>query len=112
MENITEVLDKLKNFLESNTVTGKPILVNETTTVIPLTKIMFGMGTAVFGQKDAIGLGGSVEPIGFLAVSGDKVTFITTTDKSALSTRIVDLAEHIANKIIPDKTTDDSAPIE
>ena len=107
MENITEVLEKLKTFLESNTVTGKPIIVNENTTVIPLTKIMFGMGTAVFGQKDAIGLGGSIEPVGFLAVTGDSVTFITTTDKSALSTRIVDLAEHIANKIIPDKKSEE-----
>lgn len=107
MENITEVLEKLKNFLESNTVTGKPIIVNDSITVIPLTKIMFGMGTAVFGQKDAVGLGGSVEPIGFLTIVDNKVSFITTTDKSAFTTRLVDLAEHVANKILPDDESAD-----
>ena len=103
MEQSSEILQNLKSFVESKTVTGEPIKINDKITVIPFTKISFGLGTGTLDGKSAVGLGGAVAPVGFMVINGDDVSFITTTEKSSFPAKIADLAQEIAGKFISKK---------
>ena len=92
-----EALSKVKDIIDSSTVIGNPICVNDTT-IIPITKVTVGYvaGGGEYSQnippKNALkeypfaggsSAGVSVKPIGFLIGKDDNFKFISVDSKNA-----------------------------
>ncbi|MEG1608416.1 MAG: spore germination protein GerW family protein [Clostridia bacterium] len=91
---LSNCIENIKNVIESENVVAKPIFINDTTYIIPMSKITVGFasGGGEYGemQKDdnlpfAGGNGGglSITPIGVLVGSQGKHNFIKLTEKES-----------------------------
>jgi uncharacterized spore protein YtfJ len=105
---IKAVLSELKVAINSKTVIGDPISV-QNWTVIPVTKVSFGFGAGGGeGKKDSVGFGGgsgggaTIEPTAFIAVSPNEVKLFSLKGKDTVWEKIlnVDTAEKIYQKIM------------
>ncbi|MCL1830157.1 MAG: sporulation protein YtfJ [Oscillospiraceae bacterium] len=101
-------LEKLKEISGSDTIVGDPIALDETTTVIPVSKVTFGFAGAggEFGKssKDnfGVGTGGgvSVTPIAFLVKDQAGVRLIQLVDsKSSTVDNIIRTVPEVVNKV-------------
>ena len=91
-------LAKIKDIIDVNTIVGNPIVCNDGTMIIPITKVSVGFvaGGGEYSQnippknaqKEYPFAGGSsagfsISPIGFLIGSGEKLKLITIDNKSS-----------------------------
>jgi len=114
---IKTVLSELKVAINSKTVIGDTITV-QNWTVIPVTKVSFGFGAGGGeGKKDSTGFGGgsgggaTIEPTAFIAVSPQEVKLFSLKGKETVWEKIlnVETAEKIYKKLMGLK---DEAPEE
>jgi len=97
----------IKDMVDVNTVIGEPVQASSGATIIPISRVSFGYVTAggdlaaqeapakVSQQADfpfagGSGAGVSVQPVGFLVVSGDSVRMLPATCQS-VADRMVEL---------------------
>lgn len=95
---IKNAMEKLKNLVETNTVVGSPIKLDNNQTIIPVSKINVGFvagGGEVKCNLKKIksenypfaggsGSGFNITPIGFLVINNDKIEFIAVDKMSVL----------------------------
>ncbi len=104
-------LDKIKQMVDVNTVVGTPINTPNGTTVIPISKVMYGFasGGSEFNPKKAenknlfgggSGAGVTITPIAFIAVTKDDVKLLNVTDFKDSQDRAVGLVPEILDKIL------------
>ncbi len=76
-------IEKIKDLVDTSTVIGEPIKINDKITVIPISKVTYGFasGGSDFPSKNAKelfggagGAGITVSPVAFLVVNDDMVT--------------------------------------
>lgn len=104
-------MEGLKGMIDSNTIVGKPVITEDGTTIIPITRISvgYGMGGWNYGdekpenaKKDGItaGTGGgvTVQPVGFLVVSDGDVKLINVNSVTPLE-KICDVLPDAINAI-------------
>ncbi len=117
---IKTVLSELKVAINSKTVIGDPITV-QNWTVIPVTKVSFGFGAGGGeGKKDSVGFGGgsgggaTIEPTAFIAVSPSEVKLFSLKGKETVWEKIlnVETAEKIYKKLmgIKEESAEDKSP--
>lgn len=101
-------LQKLKEISASDTIVGEPIVLENNTKVIPISKITFGFAGAggEFGKssKDnfGVGTGGgvSVTPIAFLVSESTGVRLIQMVDsKSSTVDNLIRTVPEVVNKV-------------
>ncbi|NQT27933.1 sporulation protein [candidate division KSB1 bacterium] len=103
-ELVQSLLKQIKDMIQTETVIGKPIKVDDTT-LIPVSKISVGFG-AMGGKlsegkkKDGEGTGGgvSVEPIAFIVIQENRVELISLRESKSDLSKIIDLVPQIAQK--------------
>lgn len=96
-------MSSIKDMVDVNTVVGHPVQTASGGTIIPISRVTFGYMTAggdLCGKpaKDApdfpfaggSGAGVSVQPVGFLVLSGDTVRMLPATC-ATVADRVVDL---------------------
>jgi uncharacterized spore protein YtfJ len=109
LENVAAVLlDKLKNIAQTDTVVGKPIVV-EGATLVPVSRVSLGFGLGGAGSKaDMGGSGGglSVEPIAFIVVQGQETKIVSLSKDKNLVSKVVDLVPDVLALIRKDKDKD------
>ena len=98
-------IDKIRQMVDSSTIIGDPIKVDDTTTIIPVSRVTFGfaaggsdVGASPSKQASGGGSGAgvSVTPVAFLVVSGGNVRTVQLVDKaSTLDNAIAALPELI-----------------
>ena len=104
-------LDKIKQMVDVNTIVGEPIVTPSGTTVIPVSKVMYGFasGGSEFGSKktnnDPLFGGGAsagvtITPIAFIAVTKDDVKLLNVTNFKDSSDRAVGMVPELVDKII------------
>ena len=103
-------LDKIKQMVDVNTVIGSPITAPNGTTVIPISKIMYGFvsGGSEFAPKqegkDLFGGGASagvtITPIAFIAVTADDVKLLNVSNFKDTPDRAVGMVPELVDKII------------
>ena len=85
-------MEKIHQMVDSNTIIGKPIITEDGTTILPVSKVSFGFasGGSDVGAKTnkqmfggGTGAGVSIAPIAFLVISGGNV-------------RTIQLVEHVS----------------
>lgn len=118
-ENVNSLIDiameRLKNVIDVNTIVGKAIAVNNSTTIFPISRVSVGF-VAGGGElsvrtkkklpKDPFaggsGSGFNIIPVGFLIVEKNDVKYVNCDTKTPLD-EIVKFSNNIVNKIISDK---------
>ena len=110
VENVlTNAIDGLKKMIDVDSVIGKPIVVSDSTTVIPVSKVSMGFvsGGSGFGKTPgadnfAGGAGGGVKisPIAFLVVTDGNVRLVNVSDSpndvDKLFTKIPEIIDQIS----------------
>lgn len=104
-------LDKIKQMVDVNTVIGTPITSPDGTTVIPVSKVMYGFtaGGSEFNPKKAenknlfggaAGAGVTITPIAFIAITKDDVKLLNVTNFKDSGDRAVGMVPELVDKII------------
>ena len=85
-ELISSIMSELKQIAATETIVGEPVKLGEKM-VVPVTKLMVGFGVGGGeGQAEEKGLGfgggggggARVEPVGFIVIEADRVSFLPT----------------------------------
>jgi len=118
-ETVDDIIDvamsRLREIVDVNTVVGKPIKIDDTTTVLPVSKVQLGF-VAGGGEVNSrlknrqakqpfaggSGSGFVVTPIGFLTIQNDVVKYISCEDNSPMN-EIINLSKKLVNKVLDDK---------
>ena len=106
-------IEKIRDMVDTSTIIGDPIHVDDTTTIIPVSRVTFGFasgGSDVAPQSSKQMFGGgtvSVTPVAFLVVSGGNVRTVQLVEKvTAVDNAIAalpELVEKITAMIKKDK---------
>lgn len=105
-------LDRVKSLMETNTIVGEPIKIDNKTSVIPISKASVGfvVGGGEYADKSnrrvanhfpmagGSGCGMSVSPVGFIVIMANDVKFVDIENKTMYQT-ILNLANKIIAKI-------------
>lgn len=104
---ISEALGKIHEMADANTVMGDPIKVDGIT-IIPVSKVSYGFAGGgsdlpVKSEKEAFGggTGGgmTLQPLGFLVVSGGDVRFIQINLDTSKTSAVVNMIPELLDKI-------------
>ncbi len=99
------ILEKLRAIAQTDTIIGKPIVV-ENTTLIPVSKVSvgFGLGSNT-GKSELAGSGGglSVEPIAFIVVSDGTAKLMSLTRERDVVGKALDLVPEVVALFKKDK---------
>ena len=98
-------MSSMKDMVDVNTVVGHPVQASSGSTIIPISRVTFGYMTAggdLLADKPAFaggsGAGVSVQPVGFLVLSGDTVRMLPATC-SSVADRVVDLIPTVVEDV-------------
>ena len=109
-EIMKDTIDRINGMIDVNSVVGSPIKISDKVTVIPISRISYGLGTggSDFGNKSsendpffggACGTGVSISPVGFLSICDDNVTFLQVESFSGALDRLIAMTPDLVNKI-------------
>lgn len=110
-QNVSELLaasmEKVRNMVDSNTVVGAPITVSESVTVIPVSKITFGLasgGTDIASKADSFGggtgCGVRITPVCFIVVQKDTVRVLPVeTPPVTAAERVIEQIPDLVDKL-------------
>ena len=110
---MSEVMGKLKQMIDVNTIVGECITTSDGTTVIPVSKVAlgFGAGGSEFSakpldeKKDQALFGGgcgggvSVKPMAFLVIKNDSIRLLPVTNSISTVDKVVDMIPDLLNKL-------------
>ena len=102
-------IEKIRDMVDTSTIIGDPIHVDDTTTIIPVSKVTFGFasgGSDVGPQSSkqmfggGSGAGVKIDPVAFLVIK-DGTTRMLPVAAAPMNTvdRIVDMAPEIVEKV-------------
>lgn len=103
-------LEKIKEMVDADTVVGKPIISQDGTTVIPISKISYGFASGgsdlpkktvnVDAFAGGSGAGVSVQPLGFLVISSNgEVKLLEMTVNASKENAIVNKIPDVIDKV-------------
>lgn len=109
-------LDRVKTLMETNTIVGEPLRVDEMTSIIPISKVSVGfvVGGGEYSDKSnrrvanhfpmagGSGCGMSVSPVGFIVIRENGAEFINVENKTMYQT-LLNLANKLIDKINTNK---------
>lgn len=118
-ETVDDIIDvsmsRLKEIVDVNTVVGKPLKIDNNTTVLPVSKVQLGfvagggeVNTRLKNRQSkqpfagGSGSGFVVTPIGFLTIQNDIVKYVSCEDNSPIN-EIINLSKSLVNKVMDDK---------
>lgn len=103
-------MDKIREMADSNTIIGKPIVTEDGTTILPVSKVSFGFasgGSDFSGKNNAnkdlfgggTGAGVSISPVAFLVVKDGCVRTIQLSDTSNSVDRALTMLPELIDKV-------------
>ena len=105
-----ETVGKIKEIVDVNSVVGTPIKVTDSVTIIPISRISYGIGTGGSDFQNKMessnpffggicGTGVTISPVGFLSISGENVTFLQVESFNGAIDRLIAMTPDLINKI-------------
>ena len=108
-ETVESLFKGMDSFLTTKTVVGDAIKVDESTTVLPLIDVSFGVGAGAYakeGEKDENnaggGMGGKIQPSAILVITDGKAQLVNVKNQDSLN-KIIDMVPDIMAKFNKDK---------
>lgn len=105
---VQSAIGKIQELSDTDTIIGKPIKIDGTITIIPVSKISYGFaagGSDLPSKYDkelfagASGAGVSVQPLAFIVVNDGQVTLMQMNQDKSTTAGIVNLVPELFNKI-------------
>jgi sporulation protein YtfJ len=114
---VKSAMDKVKELSEAETIVGKPIETSDGTTIIPVSKVSFGLasgGSDLGAEKNGFG-GGSgagvtISPMAFIVIRNGETKLLQMTTTTPYQNAVVNVVPEVVDKIIDfiDKKTEPS----
>ena len=110
IENImTTTMENIRDMVDVNTVIGDPVIAAEGATIIPISRVSFGFvaGGGEYGAKPELsdipfaggsGAGVTVQPMGFLTITGSQVR-LTPVQYAAPLDRVIDMLPGVVKDV-------------
>jgi sporulation protein YtfJ len=112
-ELLSSTMENLKDMVDVNTIIGEPIVTQDGTTLIPISKVSVGFASggtdfqkknAVPGEGSAFGGGGgagvTVSPVAFVVVSDGMTRILPVNEPADTSLdRILEMVPDVVNKV-------------
>ena len=107
--NLLEVsMAKIKEMVDADTIIGKPINCPDSTVIIPVSKVAYGLGSGgsdlpgktekeAFGGGAAVGI--SITPVAFITISNGEVKLLQIATNKNTADRIVNMVPEVVDKI-------------
>ncbi len=100
-------MSKLKEMVDVNTVVGEPIETPDGITLVPVSRVSFGLasGGGEYGKETAHfgggnGAGAKIEPIGFLVIRNGNVRMLNITPPAATTVdRLLELLPQLIDRV-------------
>ncbi|MCD8095252.1 MAG: GerW family sporulation protein [Ruminococcus sp.] len=104
---VKSAMEKVRELSDAETIVGKPIETADGTTVIPISKVSFGLasgGTDLGADKNGFG-GGSgagvtISPVAFIVVRNGETKLLQMTTNTPYQNAIVNVVPEVVDKII------------
>ena len=121
IENImTTTMENIRDMVDVNTVVGDPVTAAEGATIIPISRVSFGFaaGGGEYGAKPELaatpfaggtGAGVTVQPMGFLTITGSQVR-LTPVQYAAPIDRVIDMIPSLVSDVKRYLSGDSTAP--
>lgn len=104
-------LEKIKQMVDANTVIGNPITTPDGTTIIPVSKIVYGFasGGSEFASKKSEsnnlfggggGAGVTITPVAFISISNGDVKLLNISEYNGSGDRAVAMVPELFDKIV------------
>ena len=84
--------NNFKGMIDANSVVGEPIIVNDGTMIVPISKVSFGFGGGMGG-------GASVDAMAFLVINNGNVRLIPMEGGSSPVDKLIDLVPEVVDKV-------------
>ena len=109
LENLVKsAMEKIREMIDCETVVGKPIVVNESTTIIPVSKVSFGFATGgsdlpsksakdLFGGGSRAGI--TISPLAFIAVTNGEVKLLQMSMNAAKENAVINMVPDVIDKV-------------
>ena len=117
-------MDKIRELVNSDTIIGEPVSLPDGTTILPVSKVTFGVATggSDFAAKQSkqmfgggSGAGVSVTPVAFLVVSNGNVRTVQLVEKVSAVDNVIASLPELVDKVaalIKKEKPDASTPAE
>ncbi len=105
---MASTLEKMKELVDSQTIMGNPMQIDEKTTIIPVSKATFAFisgGTDFTNQKQkdlfggAASSGASITPVGFLVIQEGNVRLLQFADGGQTVDRVLNMVPDVMSKV-------------
>ena len=100
IQNLMNVtMDKIRQMVDSNTIVGKPITTDDGTTILPVSKVSFGLAAnkELFGGGSGAGV--NIQPVAFLVVKDGCVRTIQLSDGNNTVDRALTMIPELVEKV-------------
>ncbi len=105
---VKTAMEKIHEMTDSETIVGKPIVVNADTTIIPISKVSFGFASGgsdlptksakeLFGGGSGGGI--TIQPVAFLAVTQGEVKLLQLSMNASKENAIINMVPDVIDKI-------------
>ncbi len=107
-ELMAKALEKMRELVDSQTIMGQPMKIDEKTTIIPVSKATFAFisgGTDFTNQKQkdlfggAASSGASVTPVGFLVIQDGNVRLLQFAEGGQTVDRVLNMVPDVMTKV-------------
>ncbi len=113
---VKSAMEKVRELSEAETIVGKPIETSDGTTIIPVSKVSFGLASGGTDIGSGSGFGGgsgagiTISPMAFIVVRNGEAKLLQMTNNTPYQNAIVNVVPEVVDKIIDfvDKKTQPS----
>ena len=115
-ELIDKTFNRIKDVIDANTIIGQAIVIAENISIIPISKVSVGVvsGGSEIPRKKKNNMsmtagsssGFTISPIGFIAVNGDRVDYISTVLEGDSTSKYLNLISNMVEMFIGNKERD------
>ncbi len=104
---VKTAMEKIKELTECETVVGKPIVTQDGTTIIPISKVSMGFAsggsdlpTKAGGQFGGSGAGVTVQPMAFIVCREGETKLLQMTTNTSYQNAIANVVPEVVDKIV------------
>ncbi len=105
---VTGAMEKIREMIDCETIVGKPIVVADGTTIIPVSKVSFGFASGgsdlptknpkeMFGGGSGAGI--TISPIAFIAVSNGDVRLLQLSMNASKENAVINMVPEVIDKV-------------
>ncbi|MDR0984265.1 MAG: sporulation protein YtfJ [Ruminococcus sp.] len=102
-------MEKIREIVDVDTIIGEPLRLDDTTTVVPISKVSFGFAAGgsdiptktpkeLFGGGSGVGV--SIQPVAFLVSKGDDVKLLQLAKNDDPQSNLINAGVEVFDKIM------------